>query len=160
MKTRRSSLSATRAFSLVELLVVIALIGILTAIVVPKIQAVTTSAKWAKDQRNGQEVATVISMAVSAGAQNTALNTPAEAAIVMSSQGVTVPVASKPTVFQVPGLSPYDAYAASQFLVSGDHGATYSPTPQDPDYEANWESQKAAWMAKTQALAPGQVASL
>ena len=55
-------------FSLVEMLVVIAVIGIIAAIAVPTIGNITKQANISKAKRNAQNLASVYSSAVAAGA--------------------------------------------------------------------------------------------
>jgi prepilin-type N-terminal cleavage/methylation domain-containing protein len=55
-------------FSLVEMLVVIAVIGIIAAIAVPTIGNITSQANSSKAKRNAQSLASVCASAVAAGA--------------------------------------------------------------------------------------------
>ncbi|HRQ91044.1 MAG TPA: prepilin-type N-terminal cleavage/methylation domain-containing protein, partial [Bacteroidia bacterium] len=59
--------SAKKGFSLVEMLVVIAVIGIIAAIAVPNIGKINDSAKDATYRRNAQTIASVFSSAQAAG---------------------------------------------------------------------------------------------
>ena len=52
-----------KAFSLIEMLVVIAVIGIIAAMALPGVSNVNESAKMARDQRNAQSIATMFNNA-------------------------------------------------------------------------------------------------
>lgn len=60
--------SRKAGFSLVEMLVVIAIIGIIAAIAIPNIGSINKSARLATAQRNAQSVASVLNAAIAAGA--------------------------------------------------------------------------------------------
>ena len=60
--------SRKAGFSLVEMLVVIAIIGIIAAIAIPNIGSINKSARIATAQRNAQSVASVMNAAIAAGA--------------------------------------------------------------------------------------------
>ena len=59
--------SRKAGFSLVEMLVVIAIIGIIAAIAIPNIGSINKSARIATAQRNAQSVASVMNAAIAAG---------------------------------------------------------------------------------------------
>lgn len=72
MKLNHSKASK-KGFSLVEMLVVIAVIGVLTAIAIPMIGRINDQATLAKNNRNAQAVAAMFNAAKSAGIPDTAL---------------------------------------------------------------------------------------
>jgi type IV pilus assembly protein PilA len=68
MKNIKLNTSRKAGFSLVEMLVVIAIIGIIAAIAIPNIGSLNDSARDAAAKRNAQTVASVLNAAVAAGA--------------------------------------------------------------------------------------------
>ena len=74
MKVQLKKVKAA-GFSLVELLVVIAVIGIMAAIAIPMISNINANATTAKNKRNAQNVASVYGAATAAGADLSAAAT-------------------------------------------------------------------------------------
>lgn len=112
-------------FSLVEMLVVIAVIGIIAAIAVPNIGRINDSAKDATYRRNAQNVASVFASAQAAGHDFSAAGTLGEAAIIGAIiTGATISDTDSPfngTYFGVPGMDSTDAVSetegAAKYLV-------------------------------------------
>ncbi len=73
MKNIKLNTSRKAGFSLVEMLVVIAIIGIIAAIAIPNIGNLNQSAKDATAKRNAQTVASVLNATIAAGAPTTTL---------------------------------------------------------------------------------------
>jgi prepilin-type N-terminal cleavage/methylation domain-containing protein len=82
-------------FSLVELLVVIAVIAIIAAIAIPNIANITGSAEQSAAQRSAQNLASVYSAAVAAGATQADLGNTIEAVVTNLTTGVTVQVGTQ-----------------------------------------------------------------
>ena len=76
MKNIKLNTSRKAGFSLVEMLVVIAIIGIIAAIAIPNIGSLNDSARDAAAKRNAQTVASVLNAGIAAGC-NPTLTTPA-----------------------------------------------------------------------------------
>lgn len=105
--------SVKAGFSLVEMLVVIAVIGIIAAIAVPNIGRINDSAKDATYRRNAQSLASVFTSAQAAGydfskTSGTGANLASEALVITAMiTGATINDASSPfngAFFGVPGL--------------------------------------------------------
>jgi type IV pilus assembly protein PilA len=107
-----------KGFSLVEMLVVIAVIGIIAAIAVPNIGRINDSAKEATARRNAQNIASVFASAQAAGLNFAAASVaPADiAAAVVTGAKVTEKGPFENTWFGVPGLTAADQTAALKFL--------------------------------------------
>lgn len=110
--------SLKAGFSLVEMLVVIAVIGIIAAIAVPNIGRINDSAKEATARRNAQNIASVFASAQAAGLNfASASTTPADIAqAVVTGSKVTEKGPFEDTWFGVPGLTSADQTAALVYL--------------------------------------------
>ncbi|MCE9519830.1 MAG: type II secretion system GspH family protein [Verrucomicrobia bacterium] len=67
MNTHSKPTRSSRGFSLVELLTVIAVIGIIASIAIPNIGSITTAAKSAAAQRNAQSICSMFAAGQAAG---------------------------------------------------------------------------------------------
>jgi len=74
-----------KGFSLVELLVVIAVIGVIAAIAIPAMTNIFGSSRTAKARRNAQNLASAFSAAQAAGADTAAATDPATACGLLTS---------------------------------------------------------------------------
>ena len=104
-------------FSLVEMLVVIAVIGIIAAIAVPTIGSITRQANENKAKRNAQNLASVFSSAVAAGAQFTGASETIDTVIAdLVDTGVNGSDSFSTTLFQVPNMATAERDAAKAYL--------------------------------------------
>jgi len=104
------------AFSLVEMLVVIAVIGIMAAIAVPQIGRINDAAKESKDKRNAQNIASVCGSAQAAGLDFVGADVAATVSAVVAGNTVTDPGPFQNTFFGVPNLSAADQTSAATYL--------------------------------------------
>ena len=102
MKTTLNKKAA--GFSLVEMLVVIAVIGIIAAIAVPMIGNITGKAETNTHRRNAQNIASVYSAAVAAGFSGSA-DEDAAVTAVTSAPGIQGDGEFAGTYFYVPNVS-------------------------------------------------------
>jgi len=110
--------SLKAGFSLVEMLVVIAVIGIIAAIAVPNIGRINDSAKEAVARRNAQNLASVFASAQAAGLRfgGTSTATAAITTAIVTGAKVTEKGPFENTWFGVPGLTDTDRTAAEKYL--------------------------------------------
>jgi prepilin-type N-terminal cleavage/methylation domain-containing protein len=105
-----------KGFSLVEMLVVIAIIGILAAITIPSLLSDVSGAKAAASKRNAQTIATCAQMALAAG-DTTVKNSPdMESAIGKLMNGVRGQGVLKDSVFNLSRLGVEEINAAKPYL--------------------------------------------
>ncbi|MEM0897542.1 MAG: prepilin-type N-terminal cleavage/methylation domain-containing protein [Verrucomicrobiota bacterium] len=120
-----TKLNKKSGFSLVEMLVVIAVIGIIAAIAVPMIGNVTAQAANNAVSRNAQNIASVYSAALAAGYAGT---TTVDLAYAAMRTGVTGTGEFASTRFQVPNLPDPDATPSTDAdAIKAKLGMTNSP---------------------------------
>ena len=119
--------SSSSAFSLIELLIAVVIIGILANLAMMAFGGVPQAAEFQKDKRNAQEIATLAATASAAGA-SFIVPSDERATIVNLRNGVT-PVTGifKGRVFKIPGLSDIDLTGAMSFLTLTDTDLLYAP---------------------------------
>lgn len=110
------------AFSLVELLVVIAVIGLIAAIAIPNIANLTGAASTGAAKRNAQNIVSTYSAAVAAG--HSALGS--EELCVNEITSAT-PVSAGGGSFNVPGMAGPDITAARAHISYANGMLTYTP---------------------------------
>ncbi|MDG2124841.1 MAG: type II secretion system protein [Verrucomicrobiales bacterium] len=104
------------AFSLVEMLIVIAVIGVVTAIAVPTIGRINDAAKEARDMRNAQNLASVCANAQASGLNFVGDDVPATVTAIVTGGLVDDLGSLDGTFFGVPSMSAADQAASASYL--------------------------------------------
>ena len=115
-----------RALTLVEILLVIAVIGIITAIAIPRIMSISEQAETGQAKRNAQLIAATVAEAVGGG--NTTILTAGDldTAVSMVLEGLPVPNGVNGNEARL-ALSAEDAEKAKPYLVYENQILLYNP---------------------------------
>ena len=123
--TGKRGLVGGAGFSLIEMLVVIAVIGLIAAIAVPTLGNMTRSADDGRAKRNAQNLAAVSAVAISAGASVDFSDV--DSAVQDIRDGVMGVGDFSETIFQVHGLSADEVTAAKGHLQIAGGALEYVP---------------------------------
>lgn len=150
----------TSGFSLQEMLVVIAIIGVTTLIVLPAVTGLTASAEQASAKRNAQMLASVAAAAQASGdpVMRNLKSKPAIVSYLGSGLSTDGPGGSVARV-GYSGLSPEETLSASRYLtynpasggISFTGGSRVNPItdqPEDSDNQPDPEEQRNKWNAR------------
>lgn len=110
----RNLASSSSGFSLVEMLVVIAVIAIVTGIAIPNLAGLSSRANFAKDERHAQDIASLAAAARAAGATNQW--TTVDAVIEDLENTISVPVGAEVVQFRIELLAQEDRVNVAQYL--------------------------------------------
>ena len=119
---RKFSFKNRQAFSLVEVLVVISVIGIIASLALPNLSDITNRAYFSKNERNAQTVASLIASARSAGATNQWSTV--DSAISDLENTIRVKVGAGELTFSLPEFSAEQRAGLSRYLAVDTNTAT------------------------------------
>lgn len=119
-------------FGLVELIIVVAILGIIVALAVPMVSLVRGSAGMQKSKRNAQQLVSLAATATAAGDQSIASAGNVHTAILRIVNGIVIDNIYEGMSFKMP-LSETEITAASEFLTYNDGMLVFMEKPADRD---------------------------
>jgi prepilin-type N-terminal cleavage/methylation domain-containing protein len=127
--TFRAYPSSTVGMSLIELLAVVSVLGIVTAVALPNLASVSSHAYWAKDEKNAQNIASLLASAKAAGAPNSWTNV--DDAIEDLHTGISVQMGNGQVTLGISEMSEEERERAANLLQVSDGMVYYHPVTQE-----------------------------
>ncbi len=107
---------SSSAFSLVELLVTIAVIAVIAAVGIPTIGPIVYAADTMKDKRNAQTIVSIYNFAVAAGLPTSSVATPEDAIQLLAAGTNVITKTGQVLQFSIDGLTDSEMQTAERFL--------------------------------------------
>ncbi len=127
-QTEREATKARQAgFGLAEVVIVVAVLGVLTAIVVPAMASVSDNANAKRCQRIAQEFASLSNFAVASGSEELIASTSVAEALDQLVKGVSGTGVFADTIYRLPNVTLADQNEAAHHLELRDSVLIYNP---------------------------------